>query len=250
MKLTDPIVSSSPFDEFGHYRQRVIVQYAAYFACRDNDNDIEDVIDQCVFHAQRPWDGDHVTLYTVNAHTIDGGDGTDADNPPPDTPVVVPKTISKRTPNYAALRPLFGWLSPTIIQKTFENTTQYARIPCGTLLKRTFKSPNPALNVTRRNEPVACDIVYADTPAINDGSTSAVIFVGVDTQVTDVYGIKTDKQFVNTLEDNIIQRGAPNKLISDRAQVLVSNKIVDILCTLCIASWQSESHQQQQTSPA
>jgi hypothetical protein len=100
------------------------------------------------------------------------------------------------------------------------------------------------VNVTRRNEAVTCDIVYSDTPAINDGSTAAVLFVGLDTQVTDVYGIKTDKQFVNTLEDNIIQRGAPNKLVSDCAQVIISNKIVDIL--RCISSWQSEPHQQQQ----
>ena len=170
----------------------------------------------------------------------------DADDPTLADPIIVPKITSNHTPDYASLWPLFGWLSPKIIQKTFENTTQYARIPCGTLLKRTFKSPNPALNVTRRNELVACDIVYADTPAVHDGSTAAVIFVGVDTQVTDVYGIKTDKQFVNTLEDNIIHRGAPNKLISDRAQVFISNKIVDILCTLCIGSWQSEPHQQQQ----
>jgi hypothetical protein len=30
------------------------------------------------------------------------------------------------------------------------------------------------------------------------------------------------------LEDNIIQRGAPHKLISDRGQALVSNKVADI----------------------
>jgi hypothetical protein len=41
---------------------------------------------------------------------------------------------------------------------------------------------------------------------------------------------------VNTLGDNIIQRGAPNKLISDRAQVIISNKVADILRTLCIAT--------------
>ena len=35
--------------------------------------------------------------------------------------------------------------------------------------------------------PVACDIVYADVPAIDDGSDIAVIFVGTDTQVTDIY---------------------------------------------------------------
>jgi hypothetical protein len=62
---------------------------------------------------------------------------------------------------------------------------------------------------------VACDIVYSDVPAIYDGSTAAVIFAGTNTQVTGVYGIKTDKQFVNTLEDNIIQCGAPLRLHSD-----------------------------------
>jgi hypothetical protein len=114
------------------------------------------------------------------------------------------------------------------------------------MLKRAFKSPNPALNVYRRNESVACDIVYSDTPAIDDGSTVAVIFVGLTTQITDVYGIKSDAQFVNTLEDNIIQRGAPNKLISDRAKTIISQKVHDILRSLLISNWQSEPYQQQQ----
>jgi hypothetical protein len=99
-------------------------------------------------------------------------------------------------------------------------------------LKRTFKSPNPALNVTCRHEPVACDIVDSNLPAIDDDSIAAVLFVGTDTQVTDVYGIKTDKQFINTLEDNITYRGAPHKLISDSAQVIIGNKGQDILSAL------------------
>jgi hypothetical protein len=131
-------------------------------------------------------------------------------------------------------------------RQTFEHTTQYARLPTGTLLKKAYKSPNPALNVYRRQEDVACDIVYSDVPAIYDGSIAAVIFVGVNTQVTSVYGIKTDKQFVNTLEDNIIQLGAPLKLISDRGQAIVSHKVGDILRTFFINNWQSEPHQQHQ----
>jgi hypothetical protein len=71
-----------------------------------------------------------------------------------------------------------------------------------------------------------------------------VIFVGVNTQVYDVYGIKTDKQFVKTLEDNIIQCGTPLKLISDRGQAIVSHKVADILLTFCINNWQSEPRQQ------
>jgi hypothetical protein len=105
-----------------------------------------------------------------------------------------------------------------------EHTTQYARLPAGTLLKKAYKSPNPALNVYRRQEDVACDIVYSDVPAIQDGSTAAVIFVGVNTQVTDVYGIKTDKQLVNTLQDNIIQRGAPLKPLVTVAKPLLATK--------------------------
>jgi hypothetical protein len=157
-----------------------------------------------------------------------------------------PRIITTKEPPYETLRPQFGWLSTDVIKKTYEHTTQYARIPSSTILKRTFRSPNPALNVHRRNEPVACDVVYADVPAISDGSQAAVLFTGTETHVTDIYGIKNDKEFVNTLEDNIRQRGAPTKLISDRAQVEISKKVLDILRTLCISDWQSEPYQQQQ----
>jgi hypothetical protein len=37
-------------------------------------------------------------------------------------------------------------ISADIIQKTFEHTTQYARLPTGTMLKEAFRSPHPALN--------------------------------------------------------------------------------------------------------
>ena len=110
-----------------------------------------------------------------------------------------PRTVAYKPPDYSLLRPFFGWLSTDIIKQTFEHTTQYARLPSGTLLKRAFRSSNPALNVIRRNESVACDVVYSDVPAVDNGATIATIFTGLDTQVTDVYGIKADRQFVNTL---------------------------------------------------
>lgn len=211
----------SRYDEFGQYRQRVLVNHHSYFARHDGTT-FDDCIDQCVFIAHQ----------STNAPDVD----------------CLAHTIHKKDPEFAQLRPLFGWLSPDLIKKTFMHTTQYARLPTGTTLKRTFKSPHPALNVTRRNEPVACDIVYADVPAIDDGSLAAVLFVGTDTQVTDVYGIKSDKQFINTLEDNITHRGAPHQLISDSAQVIIGNKVQDILRTLCIPSWQSEPYQQHQNA--
>ena len=93
-------------------------------------------------------------------------------------------------------------------------------------------SPNPALNVHRRNEPVATDTIYSNTPAIESGVTQPQFFVGCKTMVCDAYPMKTDKQFVNTLEDNIRTCGAMDQLISDSAQVEVSNKVNDVLRTL------------------
>jgi hypothetical protein len=233
------------FDEFGNYRNRVVVQQSKT-TCTSL-GDIDSIIDCCIHTMHHTKDANSTGVLSAHDHTLDIP-VVDLDDPPDDniTSNVEPRTVKTRIPDYAALRPLFGWLSTDIIQKTFEKTTQYARLPTGTMLKRTFQSPNPALNVHRRNESVACDIVYADVPAVDDGSEAAVIFTGTETQVTDIYGIKTDKQFVNTLEDNIRQRGAPNKLISDRAQVEISKKVLDILRTFCIGDWQSEPYQQQQ----
>jgi hypothetical protein len=42
-----------------------------------------------------------------------------------------------------------------------------------TILKKRYKSPNPALNVRPRDEPVATDTIYSDTPANDCGVTSA-----------------------------------------------------------------------------
>ena len=231
------------FDEFGNYRHRVSVQYLSYFTRQDGKLP-EDLIDQCVLHSHqsspRPnvmeihelecLDNDQATYDNIECLDKAKAHYDKSSVLPPSTRG--PTTIHKKDPDFSLLRPFFGWLSPDIIRKTFQHTTQYARLPTGTTLKRAFRSPNPALNVTRRNEAVACDIVYADVPAIDDGSDTAVIFVGTDTQVTDIYGIKSDKQFVNTLEDNITQRGAPHKLISDSAQVIIGHKVQDILRTL------------------
>ena len=60
--------------------------------------------------------------------------------------------------------------------------------------------------------------------------------------------MKTDRQFVQVLQDNIRRRGAMTKLISDRAQVEISNKVQDILQNYIIKDWQSEPHQQHQNA--
>jgi len=68
-----------------------------------------------------------------------------------------PRTSLARNPDFKKLQPFFGWISPDHIKKTFHQTTQLACITTGTLLKKVYKSQNPALNVIQRGEPVATD---------------------------------------------------------------------------------------------
>ena len=95
-------------------------------------------------------------------------------------------------------------------------------------------------------EPVATDYVYADVPAVDDGSMGAQIFVGMGSELCDTQGLKFPKQFVNLLEDNIRKCGAMDKLVSNRVQTEIGQREQDILQALFISSWQCKPHQQQQ----
>ncbi len=202
------------FDAYGNYRHRVSINesHQTFFDAVECSHDINDVLDTVL-----------LPKLVINKHELKVKDH-----------------------DYDSLRPYFAWAPTNVVKATLENTTQFTQWPASTHLKNRYKSPFPALNVLRRHEPVATDTVFADTPAVDSGATCAQIFVGTETLVTDAYGIKSERQFVNTLEDNIRQRGAPTKLISDRAQVEISNKVKDILRALFIQDWQSEPHQQHQ----
>ena len=122
----------------------------------------------------------------------------------------------------------------------------------GSLLTQYFphekhlKSRNPALNIPRRHEAVATDTVFSDTPAVDIGVKQAQLFVGIDTLVAIAYLMKSGKQFVNTLEDNIRRRGPMDKLLSDSAKPEISNKVMDILRVYHISNWHSEPYHQNQ----
>jgi len=88
--------------------------------------------------------------------------------------------------------------------------------------------------------------IYLDTSAVSSGNTIAQVFVAVESLVVNIHAIKTNHQFINTHEDKVWTWGAPNKLISDRAQVKFRNQVKEILCAYCIDDWQSETHYQHQ----
>ncbi|EEC42564.1 predicted protein [Phaeodactylum tricornutum CCAP 1055/1] len=154
--------------------------------------------------------------------------------------------MTRNSHNYEALRPCLGWVSANTVQKTIMATTQFACEVYNAPMRKHFKSRFPALNVHRRNEAVATDTIWSDTPAVDNGAKFAQLFVGRRSLVTDIYPMKTDKEFVNALEDNIRHRGAMDKLISDRAKAEISKKVSDITRAYHIDQWQSKPNHQHQ----
>jgi len=229
--------SPSAFDEFGDYNKRIVVQNHDVLYNWDTS---QHIIDACIM------------VHTYHAQVLDLSCPPTSDPEEPNLDSL-PATyesqaheINKQAPDYQALMPMFGWLPANVIQQTFAVTTQYTCLPMSTLLKKWYKSPFPTLNVHRRDEPVAMDTIYSDTPAIDSGATITQVFVGVESLVTDVYAIKTDRQFINTLEDQMWTWGAPTKLVSDCSLVEISNQVKEILRAYYIADWQSEPHYQHQ----
>jgi hypothetical protein len=160
--------------------------------------------------------------------------------------------------NYEALHPFFLNVKAEVVRQTITNTTQFAHnILAGPNMMKTYKSPFPACNVRCRNEAVATNTIISQVPAVDTGGIKvAQIFVGRDTLVCDVYGLWSESQFINSLLENIRQRGAMDKLISDCAAmdklisdcatVEISAKVLDVLRYLQIDSWQSEPYKQHQ----
>ena len=152
---------------------------------------------------------------------------------------------SPQEPGWNALCPFFAWTSPSSIKDTFNVTTRHGAAPhTQDYIKKHLKSRNPVFNIPRRSEAVATDTIFSDTPAVDDGSTMAQFFCGCDTLVCDAYGIKSTKQFINTLSDNIRKRGAMDTLISDGGKYEISKQVTDLLRSLFIQDYQSEPYHQ------
>ena len=148
--------------------------------------------------------------------------------------------------DYEKLRMNFCGAPVDKIQKTFENTTQMGRLGAvkGLKLWKRHKAPNPALNVPRRNEPVATDTIYGPgCPAVDNGSTAAQFFVGRKSGFCAIEGLgRSDKRFPIALMNHIRRYGAMDQLISDNAKAQISARVEEILNALMIRDWTSEPH--------
>ena len=154
---------------------------------------------------------------------------------------------SSQEPDWNTQRPFLAWTSPSSIKDTFNVTTRHGTAPnTQEYIKRHFKSRNPVFSIPRCSEAVATDIIFSDTPAVDDGPTMDQFFCGHDIFVCDAYGIKSTKQFINTLSDNIRKWEAMDTLISDGGKYDISKGVTDFLHSLFIQDYQSESYHQDQ----
>ena len=149
-----------------------------------------------------------------------------------------PHTLWPTDKQWKSLHPLFGWLDENVIKKAFNCTTQLAQMPQSKWLKSHYKLLNPALNVLCYDETIATDTVFSNISGIFGGDTATQTYVVMTTQAS---SIKSEKLFVNTLEDI----AAPSKFVSNHEQVETSEKVKNTLHTFIISSWQSEPHQHQ-----
>ena len=151
---------------------------------------------------------------------------------------------SPQEPDWNTQRPFLAWTSPSSIMDTFNVTTRHGTAPnTQDYIKKHFKSRNPVFSIPRCSEAVATDTIFSDTPAVDDGPTMAQFFC---TLICDAYGIKSTKQFINTLSDNIRKWGAMDTLISDEGKYDISKGVTDLLHSLFIQDYQSESYHQDQ----
>ncbi|CAB9525513.1 Retrotransposon protein [Seminavis robusta] len=150
-----------------------------------------------------------------------------------------------KTPDVSELRRFFPGVTDETIKRTFNATTQYGTKGAtkGRTLRGQIVSPNPILNIPRRHEDVATDTIYGSTPAINDGSTAAQLFIGRTSHYRTLRpGGKSDASYIKNLMDEIRKLGAMNRMRSDNAQAQCNERVKDVYRTFCIDDWQSEPY--------
>jgi hypothetical protein len=118
------------YDEYGEFRGHVLINQhkwqVHYFDALDTKpgSDIHDALEQFV---DDPDSVINLIVYRANCvrYICDH-----------ETVEAAPKFVMTLEPDYGQLHPHLGWLPIDAIKKTFEHTTQLARMPMSTILKK------------------------------------------------------------------------------------------------------------------
>src|SRR5688572_21909453 len=113
-------------------------------------------------------------------------------------------------------------------------------------LGRHIKPRFPHMNVTRVDETVSTDPLYANCKSIYHGYTMAQIFFGTKSHAIFVYGIRSRAEFPNVYKNFIREHGAPSALRRDNAREERSEQVVDINREFMIKDQFTEPYHPQQ----
>src|SRR5687767_8089351 len=95
-------------------------------------------------------------------------------------------------------------------------------------LRRHVKSKFPHMNVTRIDETVSTDPLFANRKSLFHGYTAAQVFLGTKSHAIFLYGIKSKGEFPKVYKDFIRDHGAPSSLRRDNANEEQSEHVLDI----------------------
>ena len=177
---------------------------------------------------------------------------TDFDIHPEDTHHIStplqPRSVQATPYDYEKVKPNFCWAPIEAIKRTFKYTTQNQVLPPSSFLRKRFQSPHPFMNVRRRNEFDATDMIYSNVKAHSTGVTTAHLFTGCTSKLLDGYACKTghSADFLQAMQQRNITRGVPSRLIADNAPLYRGSAITKYLNDMHISLWQCEAKYQHQ----
>ena len=113
-------------------------------------------------------------------------------------------------------------------------------------LRRHIKSRFPHLNVTKLDEVVSTDPLFANCKSIYHGFTAAQVFFGTKSHFIFIYGIKSKGEFPQAYRDFIRDHGAPSALRRDNAKEEQSELVKDINREFMVKDQYTEPYHPQQ----
>ena len=135
-------------------------------------------------------------------------------NEPIDTAAYAVKSVRASMEDAVKLQPYLGWRPLEVVQRTLENTTQLAHQLISTPMKDHIMGLYKFLNRPRLDEVVATNTFFSSARNVT-GATCAQVFYGLSSHFVNVYGMASEQNRPDCLDDFLRKEGAPNDIRSD-----------------------------------
>ena len=150
------------------------------------------------------------------------------------------KTLKQKLPDYEQFRSKLGWIPLETVKATFAATTQLAmNVPLCFPLCQHVRSCFPQLNWHRLAETFATDTMFSSVASLG-GSTCVQLYCGQKSFFTAAYGMKTESEGPESLEDFVREVGAPHCIHNDNSKMQTGVEWNKILCKYNIAAENTE----------